>query len=476
MRLSVTEIINFYRCSRLLFLNKFGDKTLQLSPSDFLKKLWKAGRNYENTVVDFFKFEKPKYKIGDYETGLNATLELMKKGVDTIYQGVLKNDELVGIPDFLIKAQGHSIFGDYYYYPVDIKGASTAKERYLIQLASYSYLLGEIQEFTPFYGGLLLLDMDLRIKFFPALLKQVVSGVSESQKILSNNENIPPLFIDSNCQMCQWYTFCLPEANKTKDLSLIYGVNKKIKGLLEEIGIHNYADLAECTEEDLINIEDLSIEKKKEIIIQSKCLNENKMYIFAKPEIEAENPAIYIDFESDMVFDEKGTELNRIDYLAGLLKVDNENEQYTSLLMESTEEDFVNELSKYINNNIESPFYHYGHYEQSIFNEQWKSLPRAKLINIEKIIRNSLILPVTSYSLKNIVKMLGFRWRNTEANAMQSMCWYSTYLETKDRKLLDLSIEYNHDDCLALSFLNNWLINIKNKDLPVGEFISIDKK
>ena len=174
MRFSVSELLNFSRCQRLLFLNKYGDKKLQLSPSDFLKRLWKFGRTYESNVIDFFKYEKPKYKVGDYEKGFEETLKLMKAGVETIYQGVLRNDELQGIPDFLIKAEGHSLFGDYYYYPVDVKGASISRERYLFQLASYSYLLGEVQGFTPFYGGLLLLDIDLQIKYFHTLMKQVI--------------------------------------------------------------------------------------------------------------------------------------------------------------------------------------------------------------------------------------------------------------------------------------------------------------
>jgi len=473
MHLSVTEIINFYRCQRLLFLNKFGDKALQTSPSDFLRRLWKVGRNYESTVVDFFKYEKPKYKIGDFDTGLKSTLELMQKGVETIYQGVLKNDELVGIPDFLIKAKGNSLLGEHYYYAVDIKGATTAKERYLTQLSSYSYLLGEIQGFTPLYGGLLLLDMDLQIKYFPALMKNVVSAISEGQKILSDSETLPPLFIDSGCQMCQWYNFCLPEAHEKKDLSLVPGVNKKIKKTLEDIGVKNYSDLGNCTEEDLINIEELTPEKKKDIIIQAKCLSEKKIYIKALPEVEEENSEIYIDFESDMVFDEKGTEITRVDYLVGLLKVNKEKEEYTSLLFEESEEQFLSDLTAYLRDHMDSPFYHYGHYEQSIFNEKWQTLPKARLVNVEKIIKNSLIMPVTSYSLKNIVKVLGFSWRNKEANAMQSMCWYSSYLETKDRRFLELSIEYNQDDCLALYFLKKWLLSIKKKELPIGKFIDI---
>ena len=473
MQFSVSDLLNFYRCQRLLFLNKYGDKKLQLAPSDFLRRLWKFGRTYESTVVDFFKYEKPKYKIGDYDKGLDETLKLMKAGTETIYQGVLKNDDVRGIPDFLIKAPGYSLFGDYYYYPVDIKGASTSRERYLFQLATYSYLLGEIQGFTPLYGGLLLLEMDLRIKYFYTLIKQVVNGINESKKILSNPEDMPDLFIDSNCQMCQWYNFCLPEANEKEHLSLVYGVNKKIKEKLEEIGIKNYAELADCTEEDFSEIEELAGEKGKSIIIQAKCLKEKKIYLKSIPTINKEEKEIFIDFESDMVLDEKGTELRRIDYLIGLLKGTRDKSEYSSLLVETTEEQLLADFTKFLNEHSDYTFYHYGHYEQSIFNDKWKDLPKVNLVNIEKIIKDSLVLPVTSYSLKHIAKVLGFKWRNKDANAMQSMCWYSNYLETKDRKYLDLSIEYNHDDCLALQFLKEWLISLK--EVSEGKFIHINE-
>ena len=455
-----------------MFLNKYGDKKFQLAPSDFLKRLWKFGRTYESTVVNFFKYEKPKYKIGDYEKGLEETLKLMKAGVETIYQGVLKNDELQGIPDFLIKAEGHSLFGNYYYYAVDIKGASTSRERYLFQLAAYSYLLGEIQGFTPLYGGLLLLDMDLQIRHFYTLIKQVVYSISESKKILSDIENMPDLFIDSNCQMCQWYDFCLPEANEREHLSLVYGVNKKIKGKIEKIGIKNYAELADCKEEDFSEIEELTGEKRKLVIIQSKCLKEKKIYLKSAPDVIKEEKEIFIDFESDMVLDKKGTELKRVDYLAGLLKCTDGKKDYFSLLLE-TEEQFLADFTKFLNDHKDYTFYHYGHYEQSIFEDKWSNLPKVNLVNIEKIIKDSVVLPVSGYSLKNIAKALGFKWRNKDANAMQSMCWYSNYLETKDRKYLDLSIEYNQDDCLALHFIKEWLLNLEEKQVQTNQFIDI---
>lgn len=476
MQLNVTDLLNFYRCPRLLFLNHYGDKTLQVPASDFLKRLWKVGRDYESKVIDFFYYKKPKYKIGDREEGFKATLELMKEGTEIIYQGVLKNDELVGIPDFLIKARGNSLFGDYYYYAVDIKGASISRERYLFQIASYSYLLGDIQGFTPLYGGLLLLDLDLQIKYFYGLMKQVIFAITESKNILSNQDIMPDLFIDSNCTLCQWYSFCMPEANQKKDLSLISGITRKIKNELQGIGIKNYGELADCTETDISQIEELNGEKSKNIILQAKCLKEKKMYLKSLPLLEENNnDEIFIDFESDLIFDEKGTELTRVNYLIGLLKYSQYKSDYSYLLLEN-EEKLIEDFTKYLREHMDCAFYHYGHYEQSIFNNTWEMIPKVKLINLEKIIKDSIILPVTTYSLKNIARLLGFKWRNKDASAVQSMCWYSTYLETKDKKYLELSIEYNHDDCLALLFIKRWLLDLKKKFLHLMEgFVSFEE-
>lgn len=473
MHLSVSDLLNFYRCPRLLFLNKYGDKRLQVPPSDFLRRLWKAGRGYEHKVIDFFKYEKPKYKIGDYEEGFNATLELMKKGTDTIYQGVLKDGELTGVPDFLIKIKGKSVFGDYYYYSVDIKGASTSRERYLFQLAAYSYLLGDIQGFTPLYGGLLLLDLDLQIRYFYELMKELVLAINMTKKILDDQENMPDLFIDSNCSMCQWYSFCLPEANKKKDLSLVPHLTRSIKESLQKISIKNYNELANCTEEDLLQIEDLKSEKAKSTIIQAKAIDNNKFYIKAMPELKESKKEIFIDFESDLIFDEKGTDISKIDYLIGLLKVEDGETTFSHFLLEESEEKLASDFADFLKEHLDFTFYHYGFYEQSIFTNKWRTLPQVELVNIERIVKDSVIMPVTGYSLKNIARALGYKWKDKQASATQSMCWYSSYLETKDRRFIDLSIQYNKDDCHALMMVKKWLKDIKERDLPLGEFIQL---
>ena len=274
--------------------------------------------------------------------------------------------------------------------------------------------------------------------------------------------------------MCQWYNFCLPEANEKRHLSLVPGVNRKIKESLEKISVKNYADLANCTKEDFNSIEELAGEKGKGIILQAKSLTEKTIYLKSLPNISSHNSEVFIDFESDMFFDEKGTELRRIDYLIGLLKKEGNKWNYTDLLLEENEEQLLNDFTAYLRDHMDCTFYHYGHYEQSIFENKWESLPKVKLVNMEKVVKDSVIIPVTGYSLKNIAKFLGFRWKNKEASATQSMCWYSNYLETKDRKYLDMSIQYNEDDCRALLYIKDWLENIRKNQCTVEKFYSFD--
>lgn len=476
MNLSSTDLLNYHRCPRLLFLNRFGDKTIQLPPSEFLKRLWKLGRDYESKVIDFFDYKRPKYKVGNYDQGLKETVKLMEEGAKVIYQGVLKIDNLVGIPDLLMKAEGHSIFGDYFYYPVDIKGASTARDKYLYQLASYSYILGEMQNFTPLYGGIMLFELDLQIKYLHSYMKQVVEMIESSTNILSNPSKMPDLFIDSACPMCQWYNLCLPEANEKKDLSLVPGINRRLKAELEKIPIKNYKELAECTKEDIKHIEGLNDEKSQNLIVQAHCLDKRKIFIKSVPALpNTEGKEIFMDFESDFIFDDATTDLIRIDYLIGLLESKDNKETYSHILLGEDENKFVKDLISFIQIHQDDTFYHYGRYEQTILEEKIGGTLKIKLFNLEKALRESVIMPVTSYSLKNIAKALGFKWKNKEASATQSMCWYSNYLETNDKKFLDLSIQYNQDDCIALCIIKKWLQSLRDKNLPQGEYINIDE-
>jgi predicted RecB family nuclease len=86
-----------------------------------------------------------------------STLELMRAGVERIYQGVFLQAGESGIPDLLERVDGHSKLGKYFYRPVDIKAGSgyenadkgTLRDDYGMQLYHYALLLESVQGTFP---------------------------------------------------------------------------------------------------------------------------------------------------------------------------------------------------------------------------------------------------------------------------------------------------------------------------------------
>ena len=94
-----------------------------------------AGK-YQNSVA---------IKNEDRDLMIEATKSAMESGIEVIYQGALSDNIFYGLPDFLIKEDGASKFGDYRYKILDAKLAKHIKPEYLIQLSCYSELLTATQ-------------------------------------------------------------------------------------------------------------------------------------------------------------------------------------------------------------------------------------------------------------------------------------------------------------------------------------------
>jgi predicted RecB family nuclease len=81
----------------------------------------------------------------------------------------------------------------------------------------------------------------------------------------------------------------------------------------------------------------------------------------------------------------------------------------------------------------------------------------ARCVDLHKWVTHGVILPIENYTLKLIARWVGFEWRDAQANGAQAICWYSEWLKTGDRQLLESIIVYNEDDCRATWQVKNWL-------------------
>lgn len=59
--------------------------------------------------------------------------------------------------------------------------------------------------------------------------------------------------------------------------------------------------------------------------------------------------------------------------------------------------------------------------------------------------------PTYSYGIKQIARLVGFRWRDPDPSGANSIAWYNEYLQNPAREeILERILAYNEDDCRAM--------------------------
>jgi len=76
-----------------------------------------------------------------------------------------------------------------------------------------------------------------------------------------------------------------------------------------------------------------------------------------------------------------------------------------------------------------------------------------------KIIKKAAVLPIYSYTVKDVAKYFGFKWTAEDAGGAQSMIWYDQWLENKNKKQLKEVLRYNEEDCRAMIVIKDWIEN-----------------
>ena len=92
MTITATEFYNYVQCPAKVYLNKYGDEGKKLPLSEFMQKKMQDGIQHEKEVIsdmDFIEVE----PTSDQQAFMK-TLQLMRLGVNRIYQGVLMHNKL----------------------------------------------------------------------------------------------------------------------------------------------------------------------------------------------------------------------------------------------------------------------------------------------------------------------------------------------------------------------------------------------
>ncbi|MEB3294579.1 MAG: TM0106 family RecB-like putative nuclease [Synechococcales bacterium] len=489
MLLTADYLLNYQRCSRRAFLDRYGNPALKDPTNDYVLKLMQDSLANHQLVLADLEYERPRYPAGDWQAGFAATQALMAAGVECIYQGILIAEidgvTLVSNPDLLVRQPGVSRFGHWLYAPVEIKLSKRSKTEYQIVTAYHVKVLALVQDAWTETAYLLLREKGEYAIDLWEMIPRMENILADCIQTLKADRS-PDVFISRNrCSLCHWYSHCYAIAKETEHLSLLPGITQSRFNELQALNLTTLASLSTVIPRDLENLPGFGLETAKRVIRQAKASLNNQALPadgypthsqrdrFLREMIPTAAVELYFDIESEPSLE--------LIYLHGVLVVDRIKQatSFHSFLAQCPEEEaqvwqqFLELVWAYPT----APIFHFCPYEVQTVNKLAKQydtpidqiqplLPR--FVDLHDIVTLVATLPVESYALKNIARWLGFEWRDANANGAQSIYWYAQWLQTGDRTFLDAIQTYNEDDCRATHLIKDWLVDF----LQAGRFLA----
>lgn len=488
MLLTDSVLFDYQRCRRRAFLNLYGDPSDRDPPNDFLLKLQADSRDYQKTVLESQPpYQRPQYPYRDWFAGARATLELMERGIEQIYQGVLlveteNGTTLVSCPDLLVKEPGESRFGSWHYIPKDIKFSKRPKREYQVIAAFHAQLLSEIQQCWPDRATLFFRDRGEYIVSLSQYLPQMRRILAECLAILERREE-PEVFLARHpCSLCDWLSSCYAIASENQHLSLLPGVTPTRYRQLQQAQITTLETLASTPCDRIaaafdpattaeVDPEDLA----RLLVFQARAAVEECALL--KPDSTGLTAAELPVSPVELYFDIEAQPELGLDFLHGVLVVDRRpldrgdrpKQTFYPFLAENPQEEGTvwNQFLDLVWTYPIAPIFHFCNYEVKAFRQlakrygtpshRWRPVLN-RFIDIHERVTRSAVLPVENYALKSIARWVGFEWHDRRASGAQCVFWYDRWLKTGDRTYLDSIVLYNEDDCRATYWVKDWLV------------------
>ena len=118
MNITASSLYDYIQCPHKVWRDIYGPQEEKIRETNpFVELLWERGVKHEEKIVsglgDFLDL-----KEGSLDKRFQKTTEAMKNKTPLIYQGVLRYENIIGIPDLLRKLPDNT------YMPIDLRSTS----------------------------------------------------------------------------------------------------------------------------------------------------------------------------------------------------------------------------------------------------------------------------------------------------------------------------------------------------------------
>jgi uncharacterized protein len=424
-----------------------------------------------------------KGKTFDHEEAKRLTEEAILAGeADVIYQAYLADGDWQGFADFLERREDGS------YEPVDAKLARAARPEHVLQLCFYAEQIGRIQNRLPEHVHAELGSGEresFRTADYMAYYRRVRSRFLDALRTAEPTYPWPC----ERCGICSWRRKCHEKLVADDNLVLVAGLGRTYVPRLLAVGLSTLARLGDAPPDSPRDGMAAEIFDK----LRHQAALQLSLRRTGKPRVELLPPEtgrgfellprpsrgdIWLDLEGHPFFEpDRGLE-----YLFGYCVRGAEGEpEYHALWATDRRreraifEEFVDFVVEHRKRFPDLHIYHYAAYERSALQrlmgehgtreEEIDDLLRGEvLVDLFRVVQQSLRASVESYSLKKVEALYGFTREAEAKGGAESTVLFEQWLELGDQSLLDAIALYNEEDCRSTLALHEWLLSLRPED------------
>jgi len=389
------------------------------------------------------------------------TIRKMEQGDAQIHQAWLSIDNYSAKVDRLIRIDKDSNLGSYSYIPAFLRNTKHIRKPLIMEGVLNTIILSKIQGIKVDQFQIQRKDETLTYDV-AEYEEELLSDLERIEKILKNEIKISPNYT-RNCRVCEWRKHCKQIAEERLDLTLISGIGKRIRKQLIDQNIDDVPSLSQATEDTFV-LENVSQADKEYFLLQAQSLMDKKERIRGKTTLPEKKYELFVDLE--------GSSHHDFVWIIGCLVRVNGKHYYKHFLAETPkkEKEMMSSFLNYIKS-LENDYvlYHWSLAEPQYFTNLTKKYNLSQIelngilensVDLFPIFKEKIILPIYTYTLKEVAKWLGFEWFEPLVDGATSIVLFDNWYLHNDRKSLDRAITYNDDDCKALMIVKDYVSKV----------------
>ncbi|WP_087004516.1 TM0106 family RecB-like putative nuclease [Rhizobium sullae] len=428
--------------------------------------------------------------VGIEDTYVSATIAAMKRGVDVIVQGALRNGNWAGRVDVLRKVARPSKLGDWSYEIYDTKLARETRGGTVLQLCLYSDLLAAAQGCEPEFTYVVVPWTEfkperLRVADYGAYYRKAKSA---TEAAVANGVRDTYPEPTGHCDICRWFEICDKRRRDDDHLSFVAGISRNQIAELTSHDINTLDALAQMPLPMPWKPERGAAQSYERVREQARIQAEARHTCKPNFELlpvetglglsglpEPNEGDVFFDLEGDPFVGEHGLE-----YLFGYHYQDDGGQpayvcdwSFDRAGEKAAFERFVDFVVERRKTYPGLHVYHFAPYEPAALkrlmgryatreDEIDHFLRNLVFVDLYSVVRNGVRASVESYSIKRLETFYGYERNVTLRDANIALSAFQAGLELDDVSSIteaerDIVKGYNEDDCVSTRHLRDWL-------------------